>query len=108
MNVKTDISELIALRDRIQKLLDIDLDAYCSAVTKDVAAKLFDTVIKRTPRKTNKLAESCKYDSLISECRCMRKGEILARRENEDEVAGGHDTEFEDEYPCEIYLHGAN
>jgi len=58
MNVKIDISEIIALRDRIQKLLDIDLDAYCSAVTKDVASKLFDNVIERTPRKTNKLAES--------------------------------------------------
>lgn len=58
MNVKTDISELIALRDRMQKLLDIDLDAYCSTVTKDVASKLFDNVIERTPRKTGELARA--------------------------------------------------
>lgn len=58
MNVKIDISEIIALRDRIQKLLNIDLDAYCSTVTKHIAAELKGIVIRRTPRKTGELARA--------------------------------------------------
>lgn len=58
MSVKIDISEMIALRDRIQKLLDVDLDAYCSTVTKHVAGELMKIAIQRTPRKTSNLVNA--------------------------------------------------
>ena len=58
MSVKIDISDMIALRDRIQKLIDIDLDAYCSTVTKHVASELMKIAIQRTPRKTGELARA--------------------------------------------------
>jgi hypothetical protein len=46
---KCDFEQLVRVRDKLQKLDNVDLDKFCEDVTKELAARLLRKVIKRTP-----------------------------------------------------------
>ncbi len=46
---KADFEELRRLQERLQRLEDIDLDQFCTKVSKELAARLLAYVIPRTP-----------------------------------------------------------
>ena len=46
---KVDYRELEALRDNLQKLQKLDMEAFCSDMAKELAARLLRRVKKRTP-----------------------------------------------------------
>lgn len=48
-NASIDIKELKALQQRIEKLQKTDIQKFCNAVSKELAARLLAKVIKRTP-----------------------------------------------------------
>lgn len=52
---KVEFSELTALRDRLERLQKTDFDAFCKAVTKDIAARLLRKTIQKTPVDTGEL-----------------------------------------------------
>lgn len=49
-----EFSDLVRLRNRLQRV-DLDLDTFCKAITKELAARLLGKVIKRTPTDTGTL-----------------------------------------------------
>lgn len=49
-----EYSDLVELRNRLQRV-DLDLDTFCKAITKELAARLLGKVIKRTPTDTGTL-----------------------------------------------------
>lgn len=55
---KVEFSELTALRDRLERLQKTDFDAFCRAVTKDIAARLLRKTIQKTPVDTGELRRS--------------------------------------------------
>ena len=55
---KVEFSELTALRDRLERLQKTDFDAFCKAVTKDIAARLLRKTIQKTPVDTGELRRS--------------------------------------------------
>lgn len=50
-----DYSEFIALRDKIERLKNFDLDAFCMQITRELGQILFDAVVQRTPVDTEEL-----------------------------------------------------
>ena len=46
---KVDYRELEALRDRLEQFQKVDMDAFCSQMAKELAARLLRRVKKRTP-----------------------------------------------------------
>ena len=46
---KVDYRELEALRDRLEQFQKVDIDAFCSKMAKELAARLLRRVKKRTP-----------------------------------------------------------
>lgn len=50
-----DYSEFIALRDKIERLKNFDLDAFCMQITRELGQILFDDVGKRMPVDTGEL-----------------------------------------------------
>ena len=55
---KVEFSELTALRDRLERLQKTHFDAFCRAVTKDIAARLLRKTIQKTPVDTGELRRS--------------------------------------------------
>ena len=55
---KVEFSELTALRDRLERLQKTDFDAFCKAVTKDIAERLLRKTIQKTPVDTGELRRS--------------------------------------------------
>ncbi len=53
-----NFSDFVALRDRLEQLQKIDLDTFCTQVTKEIAQRLEKEVKQKTPRDTGKLARS--------------------------------------------------
>ncbi len=49
MSVKVDVRQLERLQEQIEKVATIDIDAFCEACAKELAARLLRKVIKRTP-----------------------------------------------------------
>lgn len=62
---QVDFSEFVALRDRLEQLQRVDLDAYCEQVTKEVTKILFERVVQRTPRKTGTLARGWTTGNIV-------------------------------------------
>lgn len=52
---KAVFSDLIGLRDRIEKLSDKQIDSLCQACAKELAKRLLSIAIKRTPVKSGSL-----------------------------------------------------
>ncbi|WP_455715436.1 HK97 gp10 family phage protein [Anaerosporobacter sp.] len=49
MSVKVDVRQLERLQKQIERVTTVDIDAFCEACTKEIAARLLRKVIKRTP-----------------------------------------------------------
>lgn len=53
-----DFSDFVALRDRLERLKNIDFDAFCMQVTQEIAQTFQKKVVERTPRKIGTLKDN--------------------------------------------------
>lgn len=53
-----DYSDFVALRDRLHRLLQLDLDAFCMQIVKELAKDTFDILIETTPKDTSTLVNA--------------------------------------------------
>lgn len=86
---QVDFSEFVALRDRLEQLQQVDLDAYCEQVTKEVAQRLQEDVKQKTPVDTGTLRNHWLTGNITKNGDCYSI-EIINIKEYAEYVEFGH------------------
>lgn len=83
-----DFSDFIVLRDRLERLKDMDFDTFCMQVTQDVAQRLHRGVVQKTPSKIGTLKDN--WVTNITKEGGIYKIEIINPLEYAEFVEFGH------------------
>ena len=86
-----DFSQLLQLRDNIQKLKDQQMPQFCEDTVKELAARLLSKTVKRTPVDTGELRRNWRVGS-VKRVGTNYEIEIINQTEYAEYVEYGHRT----------------